>query len=37
MELLTTAEVERAFDLGEQLKHVDHILERVFEEVATVA
>jgi adenylosuccinate lyase len=37
MDLLTTAEVERAFDLREQLKHVDRILDRVFEGVATVA
>ena len=28
--VLTTAEIERAFDLDEQLKHVDHIFDRVF-------
>ena len=27
---LPPAEIERAFDLGEQLKHVDHIFDRVF-------
>ena len=27
---LTPAEIERAFDLDEQLKHVDHIFDRVF-------
>ena len=32
--VLTPAEIERAFDLGEQLRHVDHIFERVFQEVA---
>ena len=31
--VLPTAEIERAFDLGDQLKHVDHIFERVFQEV----
>jgi adenylosuccinate lyase len=30
---LTPAEIERAFDLGEQLRHVDHIFDRVFQEV----
>ena len=29
--VLTTAEIERAFDLDEQFKHVDHIFERVFQ------
>jgi len=29
--VLTKAEIERAFDLNEQFKHVDHIFERVFE------
>src|SRR5258705_12686183 len=29
---LPPAEIERAFDLGEQLKHVDEIFHRVFEE-----
>ncbi len=28
--VLTPAEIDRAFDLGEQLKHVDHIFSRVF-------
>src|SRR5882672_6218446 len=28
--VLTPAEIERAFDLHEQLKHVDHIFDRVF-------
>jgi adenylosuccinate lyase len=30
---LTTSEIERAFDLGEQLKHIDHIFDRVFHPV----
>jgi adenylosuccinate lyase len=30
MNVLSPAEVERAFDLDEQLKHVDHIFDRVF-------
>jgi adenylosuccinate lyase len=30
--VLTPAEIERAFDLNEQLRHVDHIFERVFSE-----
>jgi adenylosuccinate lyase len=29
-EVLPPAEIERAFDLTEQLKHVDHIFDRVF-------
>ncbi|MBI3492674.1 MAG: adenylosuccinate lyase [Acidobacteria bacterium] len=29
--VLTAAEIERAFDLDEQLKHVDHIFDRVFK------
>jgi adenylosuccinate lyase len=29
--VMTRAEIERAFDLSEQLKHVDHIFDRVFE------
>ena len=29
---LSSAEIEQAFDLGEQLKHVDRIFERVFQE-----
>jgi hypothetical protein len=28
--VLSAAEIERAFDLGEQLRHVDAIFERVF-------
>jgi adenylosuccinate lyase len=28
--VLTTTEIDRAFDLNEQLKHVDHIFSRVF-------
>jgi adenylosuccinate lyase len=31
--VMSPAEIERAFDLGEQLKHVDHIFERVFHAV----
>ena len=31
---LPPADIERAFDLDEQLKHVNHIFDRVFEEVA---
>ena len=31
--VLSQAEIERAFDLGEQLKHVDHIFDRVFQPV----
>jgi adenylosuccinate lyase len=31
--VLTRAEIERAFDLNEQFRHVDHIFERVFESV----
>ena len=31
--VLKPAEIERAFDLDEQLKHVDHIFQRVFQEV----
>jgi adenylosuccinate lyase len=32
--VLKPVDIERAFDLGEQLRHVDHIFERVFQEVA---
>jgi adenylosuccinate lyase len=32
--VLSRAEIERAFDLNEQLKHVEHIFARVFQEVA---
>jgi adenylosuccinate lyase len=31
--VLTPEEIERAFSLDEQLRHVDHIFERVFQEV----
>jgi adenylosuccinate lyase len=31
--VLTADEIERAFDLDEQLKHVDHIFDRVFHPV----
>ncbi|PYR47628.1 MAG: hypothetical protein DMF89_18475 [Acidobacteria bacterium] len=31
--VLPPADIDRAFDLNEQLRHVDHILERVFQEV----
>jgi hypothetical protein len=31
---LTPAEIENAFDLNDQLKHVDDVFERVFQEVA---
>jgi adenylosuccinate lyase len=31
--LLPAAEIERAFDLDQQLQHVDHIFDRVFQEV----
>ena len=34
MRVLPPADLERAFDLDEQLKHVDHIFHRVFQEVA---
>jgi adenylosuccinate lyase len=32
--VLPPADVERAFNLDEQLQHVDHIFDRVFQEVA---
>jgi adenylosuccinate lyase len=32
--VLTKAEVERAFDLNEQFRHVDYIFDRVFQAVA---
>jgi adenylosuccinate lyase len=32
--VLTPAEIEHAFDLNDQLKHVDDVFERVFQEVA---
>ena len=31
--VLPPADIERTFDLGEQLRHVDDIFERVFQEV----
>ena len=31
--ILGPSEIERAFDLDEQLKHVDHIFDRVFHSV----
>jgi adenylosuccinate lyase len=31
--VLTAQEIERAFDLDDQLKHVDHIFDRVFQTV----
>jgi adenylosuccinate lyase len=31
--VVSAAEIERAFDLDEQLKHVDHIFDRVFQSV----
>jgi adenylosuccinate lyase len=34
MAVLAPADVERAFDLDTQLRHVDAIFERVFQEVA---
>ena len=37
MAILTPADVERAFDFNDQFRHVDQILDRVFEGVATVA
>jgi len=33
---LPPAELERAFDLDEQLKHVDYIFDRVFTPVAAL-
>jgi adenylosuccinate lyase len=32
--VLTPDEIERAFDLDDQLRHVDDVFERVFQEVA---
>jgi len=31
--VLTPDEIERAFDLSDQLRHVDDVFERVFQEV----
>ena len=31
--VLPAATIERAFDLDEQLKHVDHIFDRVFHRI----
>jgi adenylosuccinate lyase len=33
-QVLTPAEIERAFDLDEQLKHVDYVFDRVFQTVS---
>jgi adenylosuccinate lyase len=33
MRVLSAADIETAFDLGEQLKHVDHVFDRVFHAV----
>jgi adenylosuccinate lyase len=35
--VLPAAEIERAFDLRDQLKHVDHIFKRVFQEAPVEA
>jgi adenylosuccinate lyase len=35
--ILTSAEIDRAFDLAEQFRHVDHIFERVFSATASRA
>jgi len=35
--VLTLAEIDQAFDLGEQLRHVDHIFDRVFGAAAGAA
>jgi adenylosuccinate lyase len=32
--VLGAGDIDRAFDLQEQLRHVDHVFERVFQEVA---
>ncbi|HET9360177.1 MAG TPA: adenylosuccinate lyase [Vicinamibacterales bacterium] len=32
--VLSQPDIERAFDLNEQMKHIDHVFERVFQEVA---
>jgi adenylosuccinate lyase len=37
MQVLSRAGIERAFDLDEQLKHVDHIFDRVFGATAVNA
>ncbi len=34
LRVLSPSEIDRAFDLGYQLRHVDRIFERVFQEVA---
>jgi adenylosuccinate lyase len=33
LRVLTPADIERAFDLDEQMRHVDYIFDRVFQEV----
>jgi len=35
--VLTPQEIEKAFDLDEQLKHVDHIFDRVFNTTMNAA
>jgi adenylosuccinate lyase len=37
MKVLTPAEVEKAFDLGDQLRNVDAIIDRVFRGAAVLA
>ncbi len=37
MKVLTDAEVEKAFDLDDQLRNVDAVMDRVFKGVATLA
>src|SRR4026209_2641183 len=34
--VLSRGDIERAFDLDEQLKHIDHIFQRVFQEHSEV-
>jgi adenylosuccinate lyase len=34
LRVLSPSDIEHAFDLNEQMKHVDHVFERVFQEVA---
>jgi adenylosuccinate lyase len=35
--VLSPVEIEHAFDLNAQLRHVDHVFERVFQEAAVSA
>nr|AAP58593.1 putative adenylosuccinate lyase [uncultured Acidobacteriota bacterium] len=37
MRVLTREHVERAFDLTQQLRHVDHVFDRVFDAASSVA